>query len=349
MTKKLLAVLLLLAGIASASTTVNLSGTGRFKAFDPDTGAFLVGGKLQSYVCGTTTPTSTYADSTGTVANANPAILDGSGEAAVWLDPSVCIKLVLKDSSDSVIFTLDNVNTPAAGVFTTLSATGAVSLSSTLSATQFTSTVATGTAPLVVTSTTKVSNLNADQVDGGDWAAPGAAIGTGTRVPATSFLTNVDISGTSSLGGSVTLATGKVITLPDVDSLTVGGFIVNPKQTVAFYLFGTMVDTHIWIAPRAGKIVSIKEIHSVVGGAACAVRPRKITDTSAPGAVASGTVKEITTAAFDGTAVINTTQTGTLSATASDYTFAAGDKISLDVSGTMAGLVGILVFEWQAQ
>jgi hypothetical protein len=65
--KNTLLALLLLAGIASASTTVNLSGTGRFKAFDPDTGELLVGGKLQSrYVGGTTTPTSTYTDSTGT-------------------------------------------------------------------------------------------------------------------------------------------------------------------------------------------------------------------------------------------------------------------------------------------
>jgi hypothetical protein len=110
-----------------------------------------------------------------------------------------------------------------------------------------------------------------------------------------------------------------------------------------------MVDAHIWIAPRAGKVVSIKEIHSVVGGAACAVRPRKITDTSAPGAVASATVKEITTAAFDCTATINTTLQELFSATASDYTFAAGDKIALDMSGTQTALVGLIVMEWQAQ
>lgn len=348
--KNTLLALLLLAGIASASTTtVNLSGTGRFKAFDPDTGAFLVGGKLQSYICGSTTPTSTYADSTGAVANANPVILDGSGEAPVWLDPAVCYKLVLKDSSDSVIWTLDNVNTPAAGTFTTLTVTGAVTFSSTVSATQYTSTIATGTAPLVVASTTKVSNLNADQLDSGDWANPPSAIGTGTRVAATSFFTNLDISGTTSFGGSATLATAKVFTATDADSITVGGRILMTTQTVVFYEFGTEVDAHMWIAPRAGKVVSIKEIHSVVGGAACAVRPRKITDTSAPGAVASGTVKEITTASFDCTAVINTTQTGALSATASDYTFASGDKISLDMSGTQTGLVGIIVMEWMAQ
>lgn len=49
---------------------------------------------------------------------------------------------------------------------------------------QLTSTLATGTAPLVIASTTKVSNLNADKVDGQDWADPGA-IGGGTPAAGT--------------------------------------------------------------------------------------------------------------------------------------------------------------------
>jgi hypothetical protein len=61
----------------------------------------------------------------------------------------------------------------AAGAFTTLSATG-----------QLTSTVADGTAPMVVTSTTKVANLNVDKLDGADWAAP-AALGSTTPAAAT--------------------------------------------------------------------------------------------------------------------------------------------------------------------
>lgn len=48
-----------------------------------------------------------------------------------------------------------------AGSFTTISASG-----------QITSTVSTGTAPLVIASTTKVTNLNVDQLDGYDWANP---------------------------------------------------------------------------------------------------------------------------------------------------------------------------------
>ena len=57
----------------------------------------------------------------------------------------------------------------------TLSGAGALTLTSTLSATTLTSTVATGTAPLTVTSTTKVTNLNADFLDGLDSATAATA------------------------------------------------------------------------------------------------------------------------------------------------------------------------------
>jgi len=75
------------------------------------------------------------------------------------------------------------------GAFTTVSATG-----------QITSTVSDGTAPMVVTSTTKVSNLNVDKLDGADWAAP-AAIGSTT--PAAGTFTT--ITGKKGVGTPVAL------------------------------------------------------------------------------------------------------------------------------------------------
>jgi hypothetical protein len=121
------------------------------------------------------------------------------------------------------------------------------------------------------------------------------------------------------------------------------------SDMVTVPISATSVDTHVFVAPYACRVVSVREIHSVVGGAAAAVRPRKITDTSAPGAAASATVKEITTAAFDLTATINTPQIGTLVTSAvpvanSDFYLAAGDRLALDFSGTLTGLVGTIVF-----
>ena len=70
----------------------------------------LVGGKLFTYASGTTVPATTYTDSTGNFANANPVILDSRGEASVWFGPSR-YTLVLKDSLDNLIWTADGVNT----------------------------------------------------------------------------------------------------------------------------------------------------------------------------------------------------------------------------------------------
>ena len=61
-----------------------------------------------------------------------------------------------------------------------------------VSATQLTSTIAIGTAPLVVTSTTNVANLNASSLNGATFAAPGA-IGGGTA--AAGAFTTVTASG----------------------------------------------------------------------------------------------------------------------------------------------------------
>jgi hypothetical protein len=80
--------------------------------------------------------------------------------------------------------------TPNTAAVTTLSATGAI-----------TSTLATGNPPLVVASTTKVTNLNVDQLDGADWAAP-AAIGSGT--PAAGAFTTLSASSTVSGTGFTT-------------------------------------------------------------------------------------------------------------------------------------------------
>ncbi len=69
---------------------------------------------------------------------------------------------------------------------------------------QLTSLIVTGTSPFVVASTTKVVNLNVEQVDGGDWAAP-LAIGTGT--PADGDFTRLKAKGTALVAGDIAIVT----------------------------------------------------------------------------------------------------------------------------------------------
>lgn len=76
--------------------------------FDSD-GSFLVGGKVYTYIAGTTSPLTTYTDSTGGTANANPVILDSRGEAAIWYGTGL-YKIKLTDANDVEIYTVDNLS-----------------------------------------------------------------------------------------------------------------------------------------------------------------------------------------------------------------------------------------------
>lgn len=87
--------------------TANFLPYPRFKGFD-ETAGFLVGGKLWTYIAGTNTQKATYTDRSGSTANANPVILDGSGEADVYLAVG-SYKLILTDANDVPVWTEDNV------------------------------------------------------------------------------------------------------------------------------------------------------------------------------------------------------------------------------------------------
>src|SRR5690348_5165010 len=69
----------------------------------------LAGGKVYSYEAGTSTPLATYQDRDGNTANANSTVLDSSGRATIRLTEGVAYKLIVKDSSDMVVLTEDNV------------------------------------------------------------------------------------------------------------------------------------------------------------------------------------------------------------------------------------------------
>lgn len=116
---------------------------------------------------------------------------------------------------------------------------------------------------------------------------------------------------------------------------------------VMMELLAASVDKWAFIADRGYQVIGFKEVHSVVGSTSALVRPRKVTDTSAPGAAASTTVIELC-AGFDLTATVNTVLTGTLVTAGGANILASGDKIGLDFSGTLTGLVGALAIGLKA-
>jgi len=89
----------------------------------------LVGGKLFTYIAGTSTPQVTYTDSTGGTPNTNPIILNSRGECNVWLTPGQAYKFVLQDAAGNVIWSIDNI-------FSSVTSDFAINLASTTDTTK---------------------------------------------------------------------------------------------------------------------------------------------------------------------------------------------------------------------
>lgn len=70
----------------------------------------LVGGKLYTYVNGTTTPQTTYKDAAGTIANTNPIILDSLGSAVIFLGTGLVYTFVMKDANDALLWSQDTIS-----------------------------------------------------------------------------------------------------------------------------------------------------------------------------------------------------------------------------------------------
>jgi hypothetical protein len=72
----------------------------------------LVGGKIYTYVAGSSTPAATYTDSVSGTQQANPIILNSLGLPAspIWMTGGVLVKFVIQDAVGVTIRTVDNVS-----------------------------------------------------------------------------------------------------------------------------------------------------------------------------------------------------------------------------------------------
>lgn len=108
--------------------------------FFDNNGVPLTGGKLFTYAAGTTTPQVSYTTSAGNVAHSNPIILDAAGRVPggeIWIT-SQAYKFLLKDSTDVLIATYDNIIGIGAAAYQIQNFTGTGSQTVfTLSATSF--------------------------------------------------------------------------------------------------------------------------------------------------------------------------------------------------------------------
>jgi hypothetical protein len=91
--------------------SVNLSPIGNSEQFFDNNGIPLSGGLLYAYQAGSSTPLATYTTISGTVANANPIVLNSSGrlDNEVWLTYGYFYKFVLQTATGTLLGTYDNI------------------------------------------------------------------------------------------------------------------------------------------------------------------------------------------------------------------------------------------------
>ena len=222
-------------------------------AFVDAAGEPLVGGKLYTYIAGTTTLQTTYTDSSATTANTNPIILDSRGEANVRLGGAI-YKFVLKDEDDALIWTVDNISAPTAAVSPVLSGNVTIDSNTPSPALQITQT-GTGAAlkvqdssdpdvtPFIVDSTGQVGIGTATPVSALEIASPGVFTGAWAYLPSGTAMLFVQtsaptgwtkstthdnkalrvVSGTASSGGTTgftSVFTSRTITVANMPSHT---------------------------------------------------------------------------------------------------------------------------------
>ena len=81
--------------------------------FLDNNGVILSGGKLYTYVAGTTTPQATYTSVSGATAHANPIVLDSAGRVPggeIWLTNGATYKFVIETALGVLLGTYDNLS-----------------------------------------------------------------------------------------------------------------------------------------------------------------------------------------------------------------------------------------------
>jgi hypothetical protein len=91
--------------------SVLLSSVGVGQQFFDNNGVPLAGGLIYTYQAGSSTPLVTYTDNGGTIANANPIVLDSSGRVPneIWLLQGYSYKFVIQSATGTSLISLDNL------------------------------------------------------------------------------------------------------------------------------------------------------------------------------------------------------------------------------------------------
>ena len=252
--------------ITSVGTLTSLAVTGNATA-NNFTGANLVSA---NFVTGTlTTAAQPNITSVGTLtgltvdgSNINLAngVYVGNGSGLSALAGGNVTGQVANALVAGTVYTAAQPNITSVGTLSSLTVSGNANVgnlgtaqvlaSANVTAPQFISNIADGTAPLVVTSTTKVANLNADLLDGYDTATAATANTVVIRDANGSFSANIitgNLSGAATTAGTVTTnaqpnitSVGTLSSLAVTANVTAGNVYANSGTIGASLLTGTL-------------------------------------------------------------------------------------------------------------
>lgn len=207
-------------------------------------GAALAGGQVYTYAAGTNTLKASYTDFGGLTPNANPVILDSSGQAGIWLNGNYKINVLDSTGVQQPNYPVDNVSSFSVGsaseyAVTTGSANTYV-LTPAPAITAYTTGItfkiqinATNTGP----STINVSALGAiNLVKLGSVALTGGELMSGNIYIVVYDGTNFQIIGTSTYG----FKNADIASAATVNLATVSGAYVHITGTVTIASFGTI-------------------------------------------------------------------------------------------------------------
>lgn len=304
--------------------------------FFDSSGDPLSGGKLYSYLAGTTTGQATYSNSTGT-ANGGAGctlvstclVLDSAGRGTAYLSSANCYKLVLTTSADVVLRTQDNVcaYAPASGISGAI--VGTTSTQTLSNKTLDNSNIITTKDgnfticdDVTTTKCMRFENTNIGAASTRLVSIPNA----NTIIPIASY--PLTLNGPTA---------ARTYTLPNYNATLTDSVEVSFHGQAA----AGMVDQSFFVATQAYQVTAARLVCAVaeVTAGSLYVQVTKDTGTDAPGA-GTDLLTNNTNNGFDGKGTANTVQTGTLTATTASLQLAAGDRLSVDFSAAATELVG---------
>ncbi len=268
-------------------------------------GTPLAGGLLYTYASGTTTPKTTWADAAQTAPNTNPVVLDARGEATIFWNGAY--KAELRTAGGAVIWTVDGVSTvqePLSAVTLAISGNaniggilgctgaftlgGALTSTSTIQATQYTSTVTAGVALSVGDASAIRNNFNGFSTMYFDVSTGGPSGGEFVFRTTNGFLVRAIISGnglqTTALGVGRTpsgstgridagqifvervVSTGAAYTPPIAISVAATTTIDCNAGNVFTLNMTTNVATFNVFNPASGQTINVRFIQDGTGG-----------------------------------------------------------------------------------